>query len=681
MHFGIQLFAPLSFDGIRAEVRYYFAGHSKCGSTHLVWFGKTPAEWRAHVVTMPRARFVSLLSDEPPKLKPHDLQLSLPEWLADVEGINFDELEGERPKEVVPYRKQASARLMIISDAVEGQKEILDSANPLKKLSALAYAMGSSTHPYRIQLWFFAYLLHGENLWALKKPTHGIGTWSRSSDKHKETKFGLASSDANTSFNAPSGPHAQACVNWYLAECGEGVTMRSIWLSFLKSRGVRITEDQHGHHLFYHPNGAAILSYGQFRYRVVDALTLEVVQKAIYGAARVRSKAKSDAGNFTEQYGNILEAFEVDAYFCSDLPKAMFSNAPAERLAVARGICAKTNEICGVGFSIGSETGEAYRAMLFCAAVAKTYIAKIYGIPQKHFAKWHDLGGPPNLRSDRGPAGHKDLVRDLEHQFPMKSVVPSYSGQSKAQVESGHPRDVHLEGAPSFVQSDLNIVQMMKRELFRANSDNHSSDISDRLSYEEIEDFHRESRLATPHDYAGYLLQRLATVGRRMTIEQAVRAYWTETRLTVDKSGVKCRGRHFNSDAFRAIRIQEQFGAASSMEFKGFILSAVFSTIWIEVKGVLVEVTAQARGRVDSQDLDVPLSQADESAANLKVIRARTRASGAAAEMDAHNKFEEETGKEWGAGTRRGGTPNKKVGTGKHEGEVAKGRSRVKKAA
>lgn len=62
-------------------------------------------------------------------------------------------------------------------------------------------------------------------------------------------------------------------------------------------------------------------------------------------------------------------------------------------------------------------------------------------------------------------------------------------------METTHPKSTQLEGAPTYLLSDLNVIQMMKRELFRAAAKNHSKDISPRLSDQAIRDFHSEGRV------------------------------------------------------------------------------------------------------------------------------------------------------------------------------------------
>ena len=680
MYVGIQFEAPDGFGSFRKDTRYYFAGDRPDGTVLVVWFAPQDKKWRVYTMMPSRISLEAALTDATPKLKVLNHQFTLPPWLEEVDGVNFDELDQSRTKKKLTYRNQVEGRLMKIGLAVEVAKSILIAHDPLREIVAADRNAEKSCHAHRLQLWFFAYVLHGENEWALKQPTHRNGLWSRRTAEHGDTKFGRKSI-GGAYFGSSSSGMRKDIVKYYLARCGTGITMRSIHRETLrKEYGCVVVPDETGNPNFIHPQNKPFPSCGQFRYVIVDELGLPYVQTKLYGAPRMRTKAAFNEGNFTGQYANILEAFEVDAYYTCERATAMYSDEPAEALAVAEGICATTGAVVGVGFSLGSETGEAYRSMLFCMAVDKTYIAKIYGIPSEHL-HWLEQGLPANFISDRGPAGHRNLAGRLEQAFPIKSIAPSYSGQSKALVESTHPREVILDGAPSFVQSDLNVIQMMKRELYRASAKNHSKDISARLSDQAIRDFQNEGRVATPHHYWDYLNKRLRTSARSISLEEAVRAFWTPVEFAVDLDGVKHRHRHYMSDAFRSTGFMSRLGKNRDLKVKGYVLSLVVRYVWIEVDQKLVEVEACRRVRIGDEDRLVPLSEFEQTASELAALKSKSRLSAQAAVSRAESNFKEATGLGWNQGVRKQGSPKKASGTTAHEGRVAKGNITGKAAA
>lgn len=434
-----------------------------------------------------------------------------------------------------------------------------------------------------------------------------------------------------------------------------------------------------GRHAYIHLENKPFPSYGQFRSVVVDELGLLQVQTTLFGAPRMRQKSTVDEGNTTEQYSNILEGLEVDAFY-TERPTSMFSSEPAEPLSVARGICVGSGAVVGVGFALGAETGEAYRSMLFCMAVQKDYIEWLYGLPVGGL-DWIMQGLPPNFISDRGPAGHRNLAINLQQAFPIKSIVGSYAGQSKPSVESSHPREVELEGAPSYVQSDLNVVEMVKREVCRAASDNHSSNIAPRLSDQAIHDFCREGRVATPHHLWQYLDERGRTSARRLSLHDAVRAFWTPISVTVDRYGIRHRHRHYSSTAFRETGTHRRLIAKNTVELTGYVLSLVVICLWVEVDGRLIQVDAVPRSRVDRGDLIIPDDELEKTERALANLKSRTRTSTGAAAAKVEADFAAATGKAWDAGRRIFGKPKRVSGTAAHESKVIKGAPARKKAA
>lgn len=687
---GSQLFAPNGLGSLVKGTRYYYAGRGKDGRVLLAWFAKHKKVWRVHCIRMDGEAFEEALLDENKSLVPCEKQWTVPEWLLAEEGTNYDELDAARKnkrktspkKKKLTYRQQVESRLLKIAPALQNRESILDAEYPLKALAAYAYADSEdhTKHPHRLQTWFFAYILHGDELWVLKQPTGGCGKWSRQDDEHADTKFGRPSLDAGAAYGWPSAPMRAQIEKSYLARCGPGVSMMSIHRDALREDFGCIVEKVGGKYVIYHPENKPFPSYGQFRDVVISILGLETVQTTVYGAPRMRSHAVVEEGNYTQQFANILESMEVDAYFVKERSRAMNSDDAMPALGVARGICVTTAACVGVGFSLGSETSEAYQSMLFCAAVPKSYIARMYGIPEKDLY-WIMEGLPASFKSDRGPAGRRNLVADLEKRFPMKSITPSYSGQSKPTSEASHPRDINLEGAPSYMISDLNVQQMVKREIYRAASDNHTSDISSRLSDEMIQVFRQEGRVATPHNYWEVLAARYRTSAHSMTIPQAVRAFWTPTEFKVDRNGVRFRHRWYSSDAFKETGIQKKIGELADFKLKGYTLNMVMRYIHVEVNGKLIELEAMRRTRIDKEDFFVPLSQLEATADQLAILQSETRNSIKAAALDRDARFNANTGIGWSDGVRKQGSPKRPKGTTAHEAKVAKGNTSSRKRA
>lgn len=674
IYIGTQLIAPNGCGSLVKGTRYYFAGRRKDGKILLVWFARHKKTWRTHCIKIAATDIEAALLDEQNSLVVCEDQLTVPEWLKGEEGLNYDELDAARAKKVRTYRRQVEERLLKIAPVLREEQEIINAENPLKAIAKFAYANSEdgTKHPHRLQTWFFVYILHGKDIWALKQPTGECGKWNRQSAEHAEKKFGRPSLDKGVNHGWPSAPMRAQIEKSYLARCGNGVSMRRIHREAVREDfGCKTTKGANGKFSVYHPDNKPFPTYGQFRKVIISIFGLEKVQKTVYGAARVRSRASAEQGNYTEQFANILESMEVDAYFTSERPKALNSEDAAPRLAVARAICVTTGACVGIGFSLGSETTDAYNSMLFSAAVPKQYVARLYGIPPDKL-DWIMQGLPAAFKSDRGPAGSHNFAADLEQRFPMKSITPSYSGQSKASVESSHPRDTNLEGPPSHVISDHDVMVMVRREVCRAASDNHTSDISSRLSDEMIHIFRQEGRVATPHHYWEVLSKRLRTSAHSMTIEQAVRAFWIPLEFDVDRYGVKYRHRHYTSNVFKESGIQNVISELSGFKLKGYVLNLVLRYIFVEVKGRLIELEAMRRTRIDQEEFFIPLSELNNTANELAILKSETRNSIEAAAIDIEANFKAITGSNWSDGIRKRGTPKRPTGTTAHETKVIK---------
>lgn len=684
MHFSFatQLHAPAGFDGFRARVRYYYAGDTGRGEVHLVYFNREKSGRRVRLITISRETFESHLLSDPVRLKPFEVQLELPEGLEKDEGINFEAAEisiGKNEKSTVKQR--CEERLMWIAAALEVKESILTSDDPIVELNKIGRRVAPKIHPHRFQLWFFYFVLHHENIWALKKSRARTGGWDRRGEKWGSKKFGPPSSDKDNCFNSPGWRAHEEMRKYYLMKCDLGVSMRSIWIDFLLEKcRCKEVEDESGNLTFIRSDGGPIYSYIQFRNCIVQTFGLDAVQTRKYGETRIRHTKPTNDGDYSSQYSRILEGFEVDAYYCAERPKLMLGDGPAEPLVVAVGIDLKTSHTTGVGFSFGSETSEAYRAMLFSSVVPREYMERMYGIPAGHLEDWLVLGYPASFRSDRGPGGVQCLVKKLEGLFPVKTIVPSSEPLAKATVESSHPRQTNLEGTPSYVLSDLNTVQMMKREVYNARLSSFKKNISPKLSEKEISDLNRGGRSATPHDYADYLLARLATAATSMSIPMAVRILWTPFKLKVGADGARYRHRMFSSADYLKSDFRRRLGSRE-VEVAGYYLTAVFRIVWLELDGRLVEVEATRKSRQDAEDSIVPKTEVEAVAKQLKELNSRTRRAGAAAEGQTRDRFQASEKVGWTDGKRMPGTPGRGKGTAAAENSALKGMPAKEKRA
>ncbi|CAE6748086.1 hypothetical protein [Paraburkholderia nemoris] len=679
-HIGEQLVAPDGFHGLSKTIRYYFCGRrSNDGSALLIWFAMHEKQRRVHFVWLPQEQFEEALLQDPPAIVEASRQCTLPEWLSEYEGIAFEDIEDIRYKEKKQtYLQQVEAKFSKVRPLLAHENEILSANDPLKEMARYA---PSSANRYRIQVWFFSYILHGRNIWALMRSSQKTGRWNRIDEQHASRKFGRASlADGSRSGWSIAQIDRKKIVDSYLRYCGPGVSMAEIYRrAMVEVWGCKAIKTG-GTYQLYHPNGQPFPSYGQYRYHIVCEFGLERVRLTKLGQPRVRRDAKQNEGNFTRPYANLLESVVVDAYYVDDRARSFRSDEPMPALVAACAICETSGANVGIGFSLGSESGEAYRSMLFCMAVPKPYYARLMGIPPECL-DWGMEGVPPSFTSDRGPGGSIDLVHALKGAFPIKTIIPSHSGQSNAVAEASHPRSVELDGAPTFKQSDHDVVTLMKREIFRACYENHTKNISDRLSDEAIRHFRQQKLVATPYNLWNYLQKRRRTSGHSLSIEDAVRSFCEPQEFNVNCDGALFNNHVYSSKEFRKSGIQTEAAGLTNFRLSGYILPLAMRYLWVEVKGHLIELEACSRVRIDGADLNVPLSDLESAAKDRAAVNAMTRKSAEAAHIDARGKFEGLTGQSWDAGHRRTGSPRKATGiTGREAdllGQKAGGRKRA----
>lgn len=661
MHIGAQIIATEGWRHLLKGVTYHFLKNDpKSDRVLLAQFryvaGKSPA---AHLIIAPRKAFENAAAEREIVLA--ETQSTLPPWLADLSGLDLVQRDMNRPQAMKSHRERISERLNFIKSAVDNVDEIFSSDRPELAINAYARKCSPRQNESRFRLWLLAFICFGRNEWSLLPPFHHNGHWKR--EKFPDKKFGAPSLAFGKNFgHGRSKELIQQCIASYQKRATLGRKMSRIYAdTMVEDFKCVISTSSLGTKIFLQPLGNPIPTYGQFKYIVHIEFGKEAVQKMLYGEARYRVRIARSKGRYTEEICNLMERIEVDAYYVSEIPKSYVEGATSEPLCVASARDVLTGYKVGIGFSLGKERSAAYRMMLFCMAIPKDFFCSLWGIPFKH-GEWSSVGLPGHITADRGPGSSRKLVEDLEERFPIRGMAPSWSGQSKATIESSHPREFKKDGKPTYMQSSLTPGQLAKREIIALMKFNHGSNIEDRID--------PDGELAyvqpSPSGLWNHYDSRFRNDAQPISVEDAIRGFLTQTDFTLRNDGIYLKSRRYtpsNVDDMECLNLLIPSSDAH-ITVHGYVLDLCVRHAWIEVQGRLIMLSAKLRIRGDEESLWISLSELNQWEEARRIAKSAFRAHQHANEAEFQNRFHESTGKKWDAGQRKNGRkvrPNKEV--------------------
>lgn len=678
MHIGTQLAAPEGFDQLVQDLTYHFLKSDAVNRrVLLVHFAvaKSFEKTKAQLIVMTRDRFETGITDE--MIVPLTTQSALPPWLKEMEGIDLSSLDLFRPQLKIPYWSRVEDRLLTIISTLKVVDTILTAPDPAAEINRSALACKPVQHETRFRLRLLTYLCFGSNVWSLLPPFHRAGNWPRFD--HPSTKFGAPSIAYGARYGYPSSEAmAERCVLCYIKYAKVGMNLTEIYrLSMTEQFKCKTMKLDSGMEIYVHPKGEPFPTYWQFKYRILKEFGLEQVQRALYGDVRHRARLAATKGHFSEDVANLYEKVEADGYFTSERPRGYIEGASLKPLCVVTSRDVLSGKKLGIGFSFGAERSTAYRMMLFCMAVPKDFFCMLFGIPF-HKGEWNNVGLPAHFGVDRGPGARQALIADLEKRFPIKEIAPSWSPQSKATIESSHPRDLKMEGQPTYVQSKLTPVQMAKKEILRLIKYNHTANVSDRIDPDSDLAFIPPNPISLWNYYDG----RFRNDAQPMSIDEAVRTFLTPVDLSMHDDCVWLESRRFNSPELEKTGIFAK--AARSNEeapkLQGYLLDLCVRYLWVEVKGQLFLVEAKLRTRGDQEALWTSLDELKQWSEARRKVDSAFALHQHAASSKYMSRFKEAIGKSWDSGVRRAGKATRDA-TARQEEAEAKQHTSARNAA
>ncbi|ANH76273.1 hypothetical protein ACS15_4739 [Ralstonia insidiosa] len=649
MMMGTQLVAPNGHKSLNMGVTYHFLSNSAANpQVYLAWFWKGPNDHPdSAIIGMPRSEFEEgLLSGgivvaTQPRTRPfwftHDLSYG--------ELMAVDALRSKSKKTLT---ERVEERFSAIAPLLEREQEILRSDTANKIINRMARELGKNET--RMRLWFIAYLAFGREPWALCPNYSNIGRHSRA---HQTRKAGRSSLSRGKGSGWPvDEAMAKAIEDSYVTYRGPAVTLASIYSKAMNHVfGCKVSTDGRLAKRYFHPAGKPFPSYGQYRYHVRKAFGQDQVQRSVYGDVRTRNRLRAPEGRFSQAVANVMEKLEADGRYTKDYPTSPHCKTLLPPLCVVAIVDVASSCTVGVGFSLNSETSEAYRMALFSMAIPKKRFAELFGLTLFDGA-WECEGLPSFLIADNGP-GKKLLAVEFDQtSIPMRECTPSWFAQSKATVESSNPRKIKVEGQPAYVQSDLSPVRMAVREILRVVRDNHKRDVSAKLTPDMI----AAGVLPTSAGIWSYLSARGRTDANPISFDRAVRSFLSPTTFTLRSDGAYLLHRCFNSQALRETGIFESLANGQTINVRGYVLDMCVRHVWLDIRGRIIQVDAVFAIR--DQDYLLSFAELQDLAAQQAISESQLREHINAIDSEVRQLFEQTTGMDWDAGKRKAGHPS-----------------------
>ncbi|WP_288392735.1 hypothetical protein [uncultured Herbaspirillum sp.] len=659
MHIGAQIIAPEGWRHLVKGVTYHFLkSDAKSDRVLLAQFryapGKAPA---ANLIIAPRNSFENAAIAG--AIAVAETQATLPPWLEQLSGLDLAERDRKRPHAAKLHQDRIKERLNFIKDAIDHIDEIFAHHQPKLAMNSYARSCTPKQNETRFRLWLLTFICFGRNEWSLLPPFHLSGHWKR--ENFPDKKFGAPSLAFGKNFgHGRSKELTEKCIASYQKRAELGVKMSRIYAkAMVEDFKCDISTTPRGSRIFLQPEGKPIPTYDQFKYIIHTEIGKETVQKTLYGAARYRLKIARSKGRYTEEISNLMERVEVDAYYVSEVPKPYVEGGPSEAICVVTARDVLSGYMVGIGFSMGKERAAAYRMMLCCMALPKDFYCALWGIPFNP-GDWVSIGLPGHITADRGPGSSKKLAEHLEDRFPIRGMTPSWSGQSKATVESSHPREMKKDGKPTYIQSTLTPVELAKREIITAIRFNHTSFVEDRID----PDGELANVIPTPAGLWEYYDSRYRNDARPTSIENAIRTFLTPQEFTLRSDGVYLGSRRFTpAESPKMEYLQSLLPSTDArITVNGYIMDLCLRHVWIEVQGRLIMLDAKLRIRGDEESLWMSLFDLNQWEESRRIARSAFRVHQHANQAEYQQRFEESTGKKWDAGQRKNGRkikPNK----------------------
>lgn len=648
MMIGARIIALEGFQCLAKGVVYHFL-HSDSDSNRvkLVHFNYASADITADLLMLPQNIFEEALEN---KALVEDGRDDYPPWLKNIQGYSISFLEDRRSSTKENYNQKVDRRFMAISELVGKYREILSSDNPGAIINRHAKSQRPQQNAIRLRLWFYSYIVFGFNKWALMPLLHRIGGWNR--EENSSAKHGRPHRKGQRYGYNCSPVMKEKILNGLLAYKDTAGTKAKLYSDILvKKFGCEIKVVK-GVKTFVQPNGEPFPSFGQMKYWAKKMIGPKNLALELNGKHKTRSQSGS-AGSFAERLSNLCQRVEFDGYYISEKMSGITEGSAVDGFCVVRAVCGLSGAVVDIGFAEGRETMEAYKMALFSMALDKVKFCELFGLNVSS-EEWPCYGLAGGVIFDRGSGATYGSEPEINWLGSIE-LTPTFSGQSKATVESSHPRDKKSLEQPTYFHSKLNFVLMARREILQVLADNQSSDASGRITEEMI--INRVK--PTPHGIWNFLDSRGRNSSIAMPFDEAVRTFLTEHPVTIRKDAVYFYGRKYRSAALIDTHVFDRVARSGSIKTTVFAITMCVRHIWIELDGLLYELDFMSTAATPEGTVDISLSVLKEIDKIRREAATDHRDEIPAIQQEYRDRFKKDTGVESDSGQRKKGRPTK----------------------
>lgn len=647
---GARLITPDGFGSMSKGHSYHFlqsdAVHNRVRLVEFIDRGK---EVRTLLITLTRFEFEEAL-ESGLLLDTGETDTFAP-WLQPIQGLAVSERERRRVSAKESYDQKVNRRFMAISGLVQRVHEVLASDDPDAVINSHAVGQKPQQNAARLRLWFYTYITFGQNKWALMPSLHRIGGWNREGPG-KVRRLGRPSPNGKLWGYRCDSRMRERIGEAYLKFKSSYKTFNDLYVEIVTKEFGCISIERKGYKQFAHPKREPFPTFSQVKYCIERLFSASERSVGVRGKQKTRNMTGS-VGSFAQNLTNLNQRIEFDGYYITEKLSGITESSPVDGFCVVRATCVLSGMVVGIGFSEGKENMDAYRMCLFSMASDKKWFCELFGV-HINSAEWPCEGLSGGIVFDRGPGATYDIEPEINWLGTFDNT-PVFSGQSKASVESSHPRDKKTLDQPTVFHSKLNFVLMSRREIFQVLKDNHTSDASRRME----DMMFWDGIKPTPLGIWNYWDARGRNSAIGMQRETAIRTFLTEHPAVIREDAVYFYGRKYRSPALVETLIFDRVARKGVIPISAFALTMCVRHIWVDVDGYLYQLDMVRTQRTVDGEVDISLRDLQELDALRRQADTAHRNERPAGQHFFKDRFEKETGEKWDGGIRKLGRPSK----------------------